>query len=246
MVAHAVALMLALAGMATPAPAAGRLLHNERPANALRRMAVASSAVYLITAPWHPYPGSAIVKGLSIVLLALIAFRAQAVLLSAALALSAVGDVLLDIDPRNLFVFGLGSFLLAHLAYTVLFVRSRTRPVMVFSHQAGLILAVLIYTTAFAAWLIPSLGGLAFPVVMYMCAIIAMVLSAILARFTSGWLIAGAILFLISDSILAVDKFKTPVPLRDYLVWITYYAGQYGIAIGYLRENTYRVTINYC
>jgi len=41
-------------------------------------------------------------------------------------------------------------------------------------------------------------------------------------------------LFLISDSILAVNKFKTEVPLRDYLVWATYYAAQYAITTGFL------------
>jgi hypothetical protein len=42
---------------------------------------------------------------------------------------------------------------------------------------------------------------------------------------------SGAISFLISDSLLAIHKFKTPVRLRDYLVWVTDYAGQCGIAL---------------
>ena len=36
----------------------------------------------------------------------------------------------------------------------------------------------------------------------------------------------GAILFLVSDSILALDKFRSPLPLRDLLVMSTYYAAQ--------------------
>jgi uncharacterized membrane protein YhhN len=67
-----------------------------------------------------------------------------------------------------------------------------------------------------------------------MCAITAMVISAILGRFENPWVAVGAILFLISDSVLAVNKFKTPVPYRDFIVWSTYYTGQYGIAIGFL------------
>jgi uncharacterized membrane protein YhhN len=65
-----------------------------------------------------------------------------------------------------------------------------------------------------------------------------MVISAILARFENPWVAVGAILFLISDSLLAVNKFKTPVPYRDFLVWSTYYAGQYGIAIGFLAAKS--------
>jgi uncharacterized membrane protein YhhN len=44
------------------------------------------------------------------------------------------------------------------------------------------------------------------------------------------------VLFLISDSILAVSKFKSPMPAGGYLIWGTYYLAQYGIAIGFLRE----------
>ena len=55
----------------------------------------------------------------------------------------------------------------------------------------------------------------------------------ILLRFTKKMLCR---LFLISDSILAINKFKSPLPLRGYLVWATYYLAQYGIAIGFLRE----------
>jgi len=99
-------------------------------------------------------------------------------------------------------------------------------------------LAVMLCAALVAAWLIPTLGSLAIPVALYISAITAMVICAILARFPSSWVVTGAILFLISDSILAVDKFKTPVPLRDYLVWITYYAAQYAITTGLLLRAT--------
>ena len=71
------------------------------------------------------------------------------------------------------------------------------------------------------------------------CAITAMVLAAILARFSNPWVAVGAILFLISDSLLAVNKFKTPVPFRDVLVWTTYYVGQFLIANSFPRKGAY-------
>ena len=104
--------------------------------------------------------------------------------LGLALALSTAGDVLLELDPERLFVYGLGSFLLAHLVYTFLFVRNRRRPMAPGSSRilaAGL---VLLYSVAISSWLLPSLGDLLVPVAVYMCAITAMVLSAILARFS--------------------------------------------------------------
>ena len=155
-------------------------------------------------------------------------------MLGAALALSTLGDVLLDLDPVRLFVFGLGSFLVAHLVYISVFIRNRRRTVPFGAPRLLLAGLVLLYSIAVSVWLLPSLGGLIVPVTIYMCTITAMVISAILARFENPWVAVGAILFLISDSLLAVNKFKTPVPYRDFLVWSTYYAGQYGIAVGFL------------
>jgi uncharacterized membrane protein YhhN len=63
-----------------------------------------------------------------------------------------------------------------------------------------------------------------------------MVVAVFLAGFITPWVYAGAILFLISDSIIAISKFKTPVPSQGHLVWATYYLGQCGIALGFLRE----------
>ena len=165
-----------------------------------------------------------------------IALRSHAILLGVALGFSSLGDVLLDVGPGNLFVYGLGAFLIAHLNYTVLFLRGGSRQRKFSKAGLALIGVVLIYTLGFAAWLVPSLGRLAVPVALYMGAITAMVVSSITARFETRWVAAGAILFLVSDSILAADKFRMAIPLRDYLVWMTYYAAQYFIAMGVLDK----------
>src|SRR5258708_31645669 len=125
--------------------------------------------------------------------------------------------------------------------YTFLFVRSRRHRL---APRAAELLgagAVLVYSIAVSSWLLPSLGDLIVPVAIYMCAITAMVLSAILARFPNPWIAAGALLFLVSDSVLAVNKFKTPIPYRDLLVWSTYYLGQYSIAAGFLMASSARL-----
>jgi uncharacterized membrane protein YhhN len=201
----------------------------------LRSLSMVGGIIYLVTQPWQPYPGSVIVKGLSVGPLTVLAFAAGSPMLGVALALSTVGDVLLDLDPDRLFVFGLGAFLVAHLVYISVFVRNRSRTIPLGAPRLLAAALVLLYSIAVSLWLLPALGNLMVPVAIYMCAITAMVLSAILARFPNPWVAVGAILFLVSDSLLAVNKFKTPVPYRDFFVWSTYYAGQYGIAIGFLR-----------
>jgi len=210
---------------------------------ALLYASVAASAVYLLTGKWQPFPGSAAVKGCAVGALAALALRSRGVrrdagVLSLGLALSTAGDVLLDLDPR-LFAFGLGAFLLAHLTYICLFVRNRAAGIRLDPpHLAGVLL-VLVYSATLALWIVPSVGELALPVILYICALTTMVCSAILARFQQRWVAVGAILFLVSDSLLAIHRFKTPVPLHDYVVWTTYYLGQGGIALGYLGSGNY-------
>jgi uncharacterized membrane protein YhhN len=201
-------------------------------------VSAAAGAIYLLTQRWQPYAGSALVKGCAVGALAVLALRSRggrrgAGLLALALGFCTMGDVLLDLDPR-MFAFGLGAFLLAHLTYISLFVRNRTAGIRLRPAQLAAVLLVLVYSVTLSVWIVPSVGELAAPVVLYICALTAMVSTAILARFRRPWVVVGAILFLISDSLLAIHKFKEPVPLRDYLVWTTYYLGQCGIALGYL------------
>jgi hypothetical protein len=62
-----------------------------------------------------------------------------------------------------------------------------------------------------------------------------MTVSATLAGFARPFVLLGALLFLISDSLLAAG-FKLRAPLEAFLIWPTYYVGQYAIAMGVLRE----------
>ena len=191
-------------------------------------LSATAAALYLLAARWLPLPAVAALKGIPVGTLALIAFlsrpvRRDARLLALGLAFSTAGDVLLDLNPQ-FFVFGLGAFLLAHITYICVFLRNRSAGIRLDPARLAAVLLIVALSATLSAWIVPSVGSLAVPVVFYICAITTMVCTAILGRF-HHWVAIGAVLFLISDSLLAIDKFKTPVPLRDYLVWITYYLG---------------------
>lgn len=204
-------------------------------------ISVLAGVAYFFSVPWQPFPGSVVLKGLSVSSLALIAWRSRLdptpkFILATALALSSLGDILLDIRP-SFFVFGLGAFLLAHLMYVRLFLGNRHRAEPLSGLRQTLIAAVAVFAAGFSIWLIPVLGGMTVPVVMYIGVLTAMVFSAIAWRtLRSDWVLYGAILFLISDAILGAAKFRGPVPLRGWLVWGTYYAAQLAITKGVLRE----------
>lgn len=205
----------------------------------LTAISVAAGFSYLATGPWHPFPGSVWLKGMAMAPLAVLAFALARqygrplAYLGIALALSCAGDVLLDLDP-SLFTFGLAAFLLAHVEYATLWLMFRPLPFRTTLQRGAVALLVIVLALALGSWLAPGLGPLAAPVGLYIFAITIMVVSACVSRFPAGVLL-GAVLFLISDSVLAVDKFKTTVPGRGWIVWSTYYVGQLLIAATAIR-----------
>jgi uncharacterized membrane protein YhhN len=201
------------------------------------RGSILLSAVYFFTIPWHPFPGSWAIKAASVALLALIAARNQSHGVALALALSSIGDALLEYSP-GLFVVGLVAFLLAHLTYTATFVRAWQQPRM-----SAAAVAIVAYSIGLGAWLLPAAGSLAAPVAIYVAAITAMAVSAFTARFGNRWIEIGAVMFLISDSVLAVNRFRMPLPLSGWLVWSTYYLAQLMIVRGALRAWNHRMAL---
>jgi uncharacterized membrane protein YhhN len=208
---------------------------------ALWSLSIFSGVAYFITIPWHPFPGTIALKGLSVSMMAVAAWismeesplQKERRLLTAALALSSLGDILLDMQGK--FVFGLGSFLLAHICYVQLFFSQRKKGQKMGLARTLIAVALLPYSIGFSIYLMPGLGDMGFPVMMYIGVITAMVFSALVWRTPKDWVLIGAILFLISDSVLGASKFRDPVPFRGWIVWSTYYGAQYLIARGALR-----------
>lgn len=152
--------------------------------------------------------------------------------IAAGLVLSAAGDVLLEREGG--FVPGLVAFLVAHLAYTAAFLLAERRL------RAGRAIPFAVWLIAAFLWLRPGFGALAIPVAVYMVAIGTMMWRAAARvpadpRGDSGTAgaaaaLAGAILFGLSDTLLAINRFRAPLPLAGYAVIALYWAGQAGIA----------------
>ncbi len=161
----------------------------------------------------------------------------------AALFFSWLGDVFLLIEKRHdfLFVFGLAAFLIAHVCYLIFFYRiagkNRARPEIKRLPTA----IVLIYSVLFYVKLLPNLSVLRIPVLIYVLIIGGMLIASFRAfdfekqRF--GWIVlAGTLLFAVSDSVLAINRFLFPIPLGSVLVMLTYSLGQLLITEGSLRN----------
>lgn len=150
--------------------------------------------------------------------------------ISLGLIFSLAGDVLLA-WPGDLFVFGLGAFLLAHLSYLKAYLSDCRQPALL-----ALALALSIGAMLLGILISSGLGPLLVPVIVYGLAICAMLWRA-LARLggtvpkRSAWLAAaGALAFVFSDSLIGIDRFVTPFRAAPYLIIISYWLGQWGIA----------------
>ena len=147
--------------------------------------------------------------------------------LAAGLALSLIGDVLIEWS----FVAGLATFLLAHIAYTAAFLADTKRPHLLRA------VPIAAYGAAMTTFLWGGLGEMRPAVMAYVIAICGMVWRAAARVGQSGaprpgeWAgLAGAILFALSDTLIALDRFHSPIDGVHVPIMLLYWAGQLGIA----------------
>jgi uncharacterized membrane protein YhhN len=201
---------------------------------ALTILAVVCAAQH-IRAEYRGRPRSVyLFKPLTVILIIAIALQAEPSLyrhlIVAGLLFSLAGDIFLML-PRDRFIQGLVSFLLAHLFYIAAFTLDG-RP------RASLLTALplLIYGSIMLRQLRPFPGRLRLPVVLYMLVILVMVWQASNRWISNGTAaaglaLAGASLFAVSDSVLAWNRFRRPFRSAQFFILSSYYAAQWLIAL---------------
>ena len=175
-------------------------------------------------------------KPLTVIFIIAIAFQSNASaykhLILAGLVFSLAGDIFLML-PRDRFIAGLVSFLIAHLFYIAAFKMDGA-----LVGPASLLTAalLLVYGGVMLRLLFPHLGKMKVPVIVYMLVILMMVWQAsnrfMNVRLMSGvTALAGACLFAASDSALALNRFRRGFTSAQLLILSTYYAAQWLIAL---------------
>jgi uncharacterized membrane protein YhhN len=164
-------------------------------------------------------------------------------LIIAALAFSWLGDVLLLFDKqfKSFFIYGLLAFLVAHVFYIFYFLKVRrfNRPAK--PPNALIFAAIAVYSLSLFGFLAPQVKNLLIPVAVYALVISAMLAASIAAfdfdRQNFGRIsVAGTLLFIVSDSILAINRFAAPFEYAGVFVMITYALAQLLITEGGLRN----------
>lgn len=163
----------------------------------------------------------------------------------AAVIFSWLGDIILMFQGQNggLFVYGLAAFLAAHLFYIPAYGRAvnpdktedskffiRTR--IGFLILVGASLIFLLY---------PNLDEMLIPVALYTIVIIVMAIAAVMRKGRTVdrsfiMVYSGALLFIMSDAMIAIDRFMHPLVQARLLIMSTYIAAQFLIVKGILTH----------
>jgi uncharacterized membrane protein YhhN len=163
----------------------------------------------------------------------------QRVLILAAIIFSCLGDTILLFE--NMFVFGLGSFLIAHVCYISAFIQDNRGWIFTKKDRWFWVIPVGLYGIVFMSYLFPHLGAMTIPVSVYSIAILTMFLTVInrwksVSYDSFWWVLIGAIFFCLSDSLLAINLFAQPIPMGNILVITTYAIGQFMMILGSLKK----------
>jgi uncharacterized membrane protein YhhN len=189
-------------------------------------------AIYILTLKFRPYPFAYLVKIVPIISLAIVAIvniqGTKGKLIFIGLIFSAVGDVFLAISGKVFFVYGLSAFALAHTMYISAFIRNPS----IRRSRFLLILIFILYGISILYILLPNLGKMTLPVIAYIIVISLMGISSALGKKNHYLVIIGAILFIVSDSIIAVNMFLSKVWNSSFWIMITYYPAQFLITYG--------------
>ena len=206
----------------------------------------------LVLADFH----HVIKPSITISLMAYVAYKTQlkgrfAKRIFAGLVFGLFGDVFLMydyVDPY-FFMLGLTSFLIGHLLYISAFYLDYKWAPSIEKKYTRIAIGVFgVFCVAFYLFLRPYLGDMKIPVLIYAFVISLMAIMATNRKsrvntISFNLIFYGAILFLISDSVLAYNKFVSPVRFAGIWIMATYMLAQYCITIGAIERKLKKHTV---
>lgn len=166
-----------------------------------------------------------------------IGFQKNIVFLSLAILFSWLGDIFLLYTVNNeiYFIAGLASFLIAHIFYILCFLQLVDTRIKSFKWKYAL--PLIIYGILLLIYLYSALGDMRLPVIVYAVVITLMGIAALhrfgkTSDYSFAFVFIGALLFIASDSMIAINKFQLPFNSAPFLIMVTYIAAQYLIVSG--------------
>lgn len=163
-----------------------------------------------------------------------------------AIVFSLAGDTSLMFDSVNsiYFMIGLVSFLISHVFYIIAYRQHQndeSADALQGIQKLRAAFPIVLAGTGLVVILYPVLGALKFPVIVYALVLVVMVLNALFrlgrTSVVSFWFVfVGAMFFMVSDSLLAFNKFLSPLPHSGLLIMSTYISAQFLIIEGLIAH----------
>lgn len=192
---------------------------------------------------WYPAEGlwPVLVKGSAVTFLALFVLMNMRsinhLILFLALGASVAGDVLLAVEHADSFIRGLSAFLAAHVLFIVLYLKNRLVAADITRVRVRLA-ALLWFLAAIAAYVLyPNLGDMMTPVFSYSAILAAMATTALFSKYSIRLVGVGALLFVVSDTVLGARQFMIMPDFTGYIVWGTYYLAQLLMTLGIMAAD---------
>ncbi|UJX27788.1 lysoplasmalogenase (plasmid) [Pseudoalteromonas sp. CF6-2] len=189
----------------------------------------------LMLQPALPQAVTALLKAMPILFLIVmvVKYRGQfqsrtVITLLLALSFSVLGDVLLALDTGQLFIGGLAAFFVSHLFYIITML-----PVK--KYRTDVLLLYLFLAIGVFCLLYPTLNEMLIPVIFYTIVLMIMASLTWMTDKSNGFLVLGGAVFVISDSILALNRFYMPFSYADIAIMCSYYLAQFCLVKGFLQ-----------
>ena len=137
-------------------------------------------------------------------------------------------------------MFGLGAFLVAHLAYLKAYLSDCRRLAVL-----PLVIALVVGAVLLGILISHGLGPLLIPVIVYGLAISAMLWRALarlgteIPKRSALLAAAGAVAFVFSDSVIGISRFVMPFDAAPYVIILSYWLGQWGITASAFSKNNH-------
>jgi alkenylglycerophosphocholine/alkenylglycerophosphoethanolamine hydrolase len=202
----------------------------------LYAVAVLLGIAYILLIPMQPYPFSWLLKMSPMLIFAGLMWHlfpgAAGRWLALGYVAASAGDFFLDYGNRDgLFRQALASFLVNQVAFVIGFLLLSRKH----SWRWLWSLPVLAYSVLLAVWMVPAAKGLQVPVAIYLSCLLCMALCAARVEARPGPLWLGAMLFVVADSLIGLNKFVYPFDNAVLVIVCIYFTGQSLIALGLLR-----------
>jgi uncharacterized membrane protein YhhN len=196
---------------------------------------MALAAGYWLSLLLFPFPGHWVLKFTPMLVAAVVLAATLELRLAAVMAIgfiaAAAGDLFLALHRQDYFIQGLSCFLITQIAYSIAFIDQSKGLLRRWPYWLPIpIVAAGVFFLAY-----PHLADHLLPVTVYALALIVMTVSASLAEARPGRIYFGALLFLLSDALIGIDRFVWSFDHALLIIIATYFFAQYLIFTGSLQ-----------